>query len=96
MAREREEEYESRGGEGRSEGKGSRGKPRRARPPTACRFCTDRVGDVDYKSVDSLRKLMSIQAKLFSRKRSGVCSAHQHSLKMAVKRARYLALIPYC
>lgn len=87
------EEESERGGE--RGGGGRRDRTRRIRAPSACRFCTDRVGDVDYKDLGSLRKLVTIQAKMFSRKRSGVCAAHQQSLKRAVKYARYLALLPY-
>jgi small subunit ribosomal protein S18 len=53
------------------------------------------VGDVNYKDVTTLQKLVSARGKLFSRKRTGNCSAHQRSLKMAVRHARFLALIPY-
>jgi len=60
-----------------------------------CRFCRDKVGEVDYKDLASLTKLTTQQGKLFSRKRSGNCARHQRSCKRAVKRARFLALLPY-
>jgi small subunit ribosomal protein S18 len=60
-----------------------------------CRFCREHVEDVDYKDVDSLQRLMSGEAALFGRKRSGNCSGHQRMVKRAVKRARSLALLPY-
>ncbi len=50
---------------------------------------------VDYKDIQSLKKLFSSQGRLFSRKRSGNCSRHQRMVKKAVKHARYLALLPY-
>lgn len=62
---------------------------------TRCRFCRDRMGDVDYKDVSILNRLVSAQGKIFSRRRSGVCSPHQRALQRAVKNARYLGLIPY-
>jgi small subunit ribosomal protein S18 len=40
-------------------------------------------------------KMTTQQGKMFSRKRSGNCAAHQRSTKLAIKRARFLALIPY-
>ena len=64
-----------------------------------CRFCTKegcpRPAFVDYKDVGSLKKLISGQGKLFSRKRSGLCAAYQRAVTAAVKRARFMALLPY-
>lgn len=60
-----------------------------------CRFCRDKVEEVDYKDLASLTKLTTQQGKMFSRKRSGNCAKHQRSCKRAVKRARFLALLPY-
>lgn len=60
-----------------------------------CRFCREKIESVDYKDVDNLHRLMSSEAALFSRKRSGNCSRHQRMVRSAVKRARYLALLPY-
>jgi small subunit ribosomal protein S18 len=50
---------------------------------------------VDYKDVRLLQKLITPQGKLYSRKRSGACAYCQRRIKVAVKRARYLALLPY-
>ena len=60
-----------------------------------CRFCRTKADEVDYKEVASLQKLCTAQGKLFSRKRSGNCAKHQRMVKRAVKRARFLALMPY-
>lgn len=62
---------------------------------TRCRFCRSKVEEIDYKDVPSLQKLVTSQGKLFSRKRSGNCARHQRMAKTAVKRARFLALMPY-
>ena len=43
----------------------------------------------------SLKKLMTGQGKLFSRKRSGLCAAYQRAVATAVKRARFMGLLPY-
>ena len=53
------------------------------------------VGAVDYKDINVLVKLCTTQGKLFSRKRSGNCARHQRSVQRAIKRARFMALIPY-
>ncbi len=60
-----------------------------------CRFCREKVSEVDYKDIAALSKLTTQQGKLFSRKRSGNCARHQRSCMRAVKRARFLALLPY-
>jgi small subunit ribosomal protein S18 len=64
-----------------------------------CRFCTKdgcpRPAFVDYKDVQTLKKLCTNQGKLFSRKRSGNCAAFQRACKDAIKRARFMALMPY-
>jgi small subunit ribosomal protein S18 len=72
-------------------------KKRYARPgdKSRCRFCKARIGTVDYKDTDTLRKLLTGQGKIFSRKRSGNCAAHQRRVMEAVKRARFMALLPY-
>jgi small subunit ribosomal protein S18 len=56
------------------------------------------VGDrpfVDYKSVDELRRLMTPNGKIYSRKRLGVSAREQRMVAQAIKRARYMALLPY-
>jgi len=68
---------------------------RRARQANKCRFCRAQVKGVDYKDIGTLKKLVTPQGKMFSRKRAGNCAYHQRSLKRAVKRARFLALLPY-
>ncbi len=74
---------------------------RRRRPYTRpgdksrCRFCKLDIDRVDYKDVNTLRKMLTGQGKIFSRRRSGNCSAHQRSVKKAIKRAREIALLPY-
>ena len=60
-----------------------------------CRFCREKIKEVDYKDVSGLAKLATQQGKLFSRKRSGNCARHQRSTKRAIKRARFLGLLPY-
>jgi small subunit ribosomal protein S18 len=60
-----------------------------------CRFCREKIKEVDYKDIPTLGKLVTQQGKLFSRKRSGNCAAHQRSSKRAIKLARFLSLIPY-
>jgi|SRR3989304_156352 len=60
-----------------------------------CRFCRNKIATVDYKDVAVIVKLCTNQGKLYSRKRSGNCAFHQRSSQLAVKRARYMALVSY-
>jgi len=50
---------------------------------------------VDYKSVDDLRRLMTPNGKIYSRKRLGVTARQQRMVSQAIKRARYMALLPF-
>ncbi len=70
-------------------------KPRR--PPEALRLRGTRLKleDIDYKDVSMLHRMTTGQGKLFSRKRSGLDAHCQRALARAVKRARFLALLPY-
>ena len=60
-----------------------------------CHFCTTNRDVVDYKDVETLRKFLSAAAKIYARKKSGLCAMHQRKLARAVKKARYLALLPF-
>lgn len=50
---------------------------------------------IDYKDTESLKKVMSGNGKIQSRKRTGANAIEQRMLAGAVKRARYMALLPY-
>ncbi len=50
---------------------------------------------VDYKSTDDLRRLMTPNGKIYSRKRLAVTAREQRMIAQAIKRARYMALLPY-
>ena len=60
-----------------------------------CLFCKDKVEQVDYKDVATLRKFISERGKIRSRRITGACRRHQNQVATAVKRARELALLPY-
>ena len=50
---------------------------------------------VDYKDVELLKKLTNRQGKILSRRKSGCSAVSQHAVTAAVKRARFMALLPY-
>ena len=62
--------------------------------PKQCYFCTSSRAVIDYKEAEMLRRFMSSQAKIYPRRKSGLCARHQRELSAAVKQARYLALVP--
>jgi small subunit ribosomal protein S18 len=66
-----------------------------AREQTQCRFCRNGVKYIDYKDVETLAKLLTSRGKIYSRKRSGNCAGCQRKAKTAIKRARYMALLPF-
>jgi small subunit ribosomal protein S18 len=66
------------------------------REQTQCRFCRNGIKYVDYKDVETLQKLLTNRGKIYSRKRSGNCASCQRKAKRAIKRARFMALLPYC
>lgn len=50
---------------------------------------------VDYKELDVLRRLLTSSGKILSRKRAGTSQMEQRDVRLAVKRARFMALLPY-
>jgi len=72
-------------------------RPRRHRPKQRrrCSFCRDGIKHIDYKDIDRLRKLITIRGQLLPRKRSRNCAKCQRQARVAVKHARFLALLPY-
>jgi len=50
---------------------------------------------VDYKDTETLRRMVSANGKMLSRKRTGVSAMEQRMVARAVKKARYMALLPY-
>ena len=70
------------------------GKMRRARKKV-CIFCVDKAEFIDYKDVAKLRRYITERAKILPRRISGCCAKHQRELTVSIKRARYMALLPY-
>ncbi len=60
-----------------------------------CLFCKDKIEQVDYKDIATLRRFISERGKIRSRRISGACRRHQNQIATAVKRAREVALLPY-
>ncbi len=60
-----------------------------------CHFCTSNHKVIDYKDAETLRNFVSAQMKIMPRRRSNLCAKHQRELAEAIKRARFLSLLPY-
>ena len=60
-----------------------------------CKFCADKIDDINYKDVKLLGPFVPERGKILPRRISGVCATHQRMLAEAIKRARNIALLPY-
>jgi small subunit ribosomal protein S18 len=60
-----------------------------------CKFCADKIDDINYKDVKLIGPFVPERGKILPRRISGTCAMHQRKLQIAIKRARQLALIPY-
>jgi len=60
-----------------------------------CHFCTNNVKEIDYKDVETLKDFMDSYSRMVKSRRTAVCARHQRKLSQAIKRARFLALVPY-
>ena len=92
-------QQDDRGGRGprgprgeRSGGGGRRGGFRRKR---VCKFRTEKIDYVDYKDVRLLAQFVPERGKIQPRRLTGTSAKYQRKLQVAIKRARFLALLPY-
>ena len=77
---------------GGSGGGGRRGGFRRKR---VCKFRTEKIDYVDYKDVRMLSQFVPERGKIQPRRLTGTSAKYQRKLQVAIKRARFLALLPY-
>lgn len=63
--------------------------------PKHCFFCVNGYEEIDYKNLRLLQRFVSPYAKIMPSRRTGTCSWHQRKLAHAVKRARFMALVPF-
>ena len=78
-------------GHGMRRGGGFGGKRR----PKFCFYCVEKNEKVDYKDTEKLGKYISERGKIVPRRISGSCAKHQRQLTEAIKRARFMALLPF-
>jgi len=60
-----------------------------------CRFCVDKVGDIDYLDYPKFQKLITERGKIMPSRITGTCAKHQRQLARAIKKARIMALMPF-
>ncbi|WIG61078.1 MAG: SSU ribosomal protein S18p [Ktedonobacterales bacterium] len=73
---------------------GPRGRDFRSRRKV-CTFCVDHVREIDYKEISRLRRYLSDRGKIEPRRKTGTCAKHQRRLSVALKNARFMAMLPY-
>jgi small subunit ribosomal protein S18 len=66
-----------------------------ARHRKACPMCEASIRTIDYKDERRLSRFITERGKILPRRISGMCARHQRQVGTAIKRARYLALLPY-
>jgi small subunit ribosomal protein S18 len=60
-----------------------------------CRFTAEGVSEIDYKDIATLKNYITESGKIVPSRITGTNAKYQRQLGRAIKRARYLALIPY-
>ena len=60
-----------------------------------CYFSQHNINHIDYKDTEILKKFLNPHGRILSRKRTGIAAKYQRQLAMAVKRARFMGLLPF-
>jgi small subunit ribosomal protein S18 len=60
-----------------------------------CKFCVEKIDNIDYKDVRLLSGFVAERGKIVPRRLTGVCTPHQRRLTTAIKQARNIALLPF-
>jgi small subunit ribosomal protein S18 len=81
-------------------GRGPGGPPREGgrkffRRKKVCKFCVEKIENINYKDYRMLGQFVAESGKIVPRRLTGVCSPHQHRLSNAIKQARNIALLPF-
>jgi len=86
-------------GKGKFKGKGKdkkdRGQRALFRRRKFCRFTADKVEWIDYKDIEVLKDFVNENGKIIPARITGTAAHYQRQLSAAIKRARFLALLPY-
>ncbi|MCE5249282.1 30S ribosomal protein S18 [bacterium] len=60
-----------------------------------CRFCENKDRDFNYKNERKWRAYITERGKIIPRRMTGTCAKHQRKINTAIKRARYMAILPF-
>ncbi len=60
-----------------------------------CKFCTEKIDNINYKDVRLLSQFVAESGKIVPRRLTGVCTPHQRRVTEAIKQARNIALLPF-
>ncbi len=74
---------------------GPGGKKQYFRRKKVCRFCTEKIDNINYKDVKLIGSFVAERGRIIPRRISGVCTPHQRRLSDAIKKARNIALLPF-
>jgi len=69
--------------------------PRQFRRKKFCRFTAEGIKEIDYKDLELLKQYITETGKIVPSRITGTSTRYQRQLAVAIKRARYLALLPY-
>jgi len=84
-----------RGGRPGGPGGGREGGRKFFRRKKVCKFCTEKIDNINYKDVRLLSQFVAESGKIVPRRLTGVCTPHQRRLSLAIKQARNIALLPF-
>ena len=82
-------------GKGKNDKDKKRGSKNLFRRKKFCRFTAEKIDQIDYKDVELLKDFITENGKITPARISGTRAFYQRQLSEAIKRARYLALLPY-
>ena len=68
---------------------------KRRKKRRVCQFCASKDAKIDYKNTQRLQKYITERGKILPRRISGTSAKHQRELAVAIKNARFMALLPY-
>ena len=80
--------------ERRDSGERRGGRPKFFKKKT-CKFCSEKVTQLDFKDTDRIMKFLTEKGKIIPRRISGNCAKHQRRLAAAVKRSRHACIVPF-
>jgi len=60
-----------------------------------CHFCKKKILEVDYRDAETLRRFLGVWSKIRGGSETGTCAKHQRQLTQAIKRSRFMSMLPY-